>query len=199
MNLRVLVAVVIVAIAGLGLFAWQRTSQKATPAGTAAEPPAEMPTMEPTGQVAVQWTAPDRWEAEPSSGVRIATYKVPAKGAGDAAQCVVYFFGPGQGGGVDANIARWVGEFTNPGPADQKTFDVNGISVHRVKVSGTYVAHGMMSDQPAEAEKNTTLLGAIAEGPNGSLFFKFTGPEKTVNAAESEFDAMLKTLRPRPA
>lgn len=196
MNLRVLVAVAIVAIAGLGLFAWQRTSHKETPQAMATEPPAQMPSMEPTGEVGVKWTAPSRWKAEPASGVRIATYQVPAKDGGDPAQCVVYFFGPGQGGGVEANIERWVGEFTNPGTPDKKNFDVGDIHVHRVKVSGTYVAHGMMSGQSAAPESNTTLLGAICEGPNGSLFFKFTGPEKTVSAAESEFDGMLKTLKP---
>jgi hypothetical protein len=39
------------------------------------------------------------------------------------------------------------------------------------------------------------LLGAIVEGPAGRVFFKLTGPQKTVDASKAEFENMLKTLR----
>jgi hypothetical protein len=39
------------------------------------------------------------------------------------------------------------------------------------------------------------LLGAIIEGPSGEVFFKLTGPAKTIAAAESEFQAMLKSVK----
>ncbi|HXJ41594.1 MAG TPA: hypothetical protein VNH18_20115, partial [Bryobacteraceae bacterium] len=45
----------------------------------------------------LKWTAPGAWASKGAAPMRAATYT-----AGDA-ECVVYFFGPGQGGTVDAN------------------------------------------------------------------------------------------------
>ena len=41
------------------------------------------------------------------------------------------------------------------------------------------------------------LLGAIIEGPAGRVFFKLTGPQKTVDGSAREFDDMLKTIKPK--
>ena len=40
------------------------------------------------------------------------------------------------------------------------------------------------------------MLGAIVEGPQGSIFFKFTGPAKTIAANQTGFDKMLASLAP---
>jgi hypothetical protein len=45
------------------------------------------------------------------------------------------------------------------------------------------------------AKKGYRLLGAIVEGPQGAVFFKFTGPAKTVAAGQATFDKMLETLK----
>ena len=39
------------------------------------------------------------------------------------------------------------------------------------------------------------LLGAIVEGPGGNLFFKLTGPEKTVTDAATPFRKMLEGIK----
>ena len=54
----------------------------------------------------IRWTAPSGWKAEAERPMRLGTYTV-APGA----ECAVYFFGSGQGGSVDANVDRWVGQF----------------------------------------------------------------------------------------
>jgi hypothetical protein len=41
------------------------------------------------------------------------------------------------------------------------------------------------------------LLGAIVQGPRGEVYFKLTGPEKTVQSAEHDFDAMLRSIGPK--
>jgi hypothetical protein len=40
------------------------------------------------------------------------------------------------------------------------------------------------------------LLGAIVEGPGGTLFFKFTGPAKTVAGQEKNFNQLLASIAP---
>jgi hypothetical protein len=38
------------------------------------------------------------------------------------------------------------------------------------------------------------LLGAIAKGPEGNVFFKLVGPRANVEAARSAFDQLLESL-----
>ncbi len=133
--------------------------------------------------------------------MRAATYTVPAA-AGDKedGECGVFYFGQGQGGSVDANLKRWIGQFQQPGgkPSDsvaktqKKT--IHGINVTIVDVSGTYTGAGgpMMAAQTPKP--GYRLLGAIAEGPEGPIFFKFAGPAKTVAASQAKFDAMVQSI-----
>ena len=61
----------------------------------------------------LRWDVPDDWIVEPpTSGMRFAQYRVPGP-AGDG-ECVVFYFGPGQGGDPMANAVRWAGMFTQP-------------------------------------------------------------------------------------
>ncbi len=148
------------------------------------------------------WTAPKEWEAQGARPMRVATYRVaPAKGDTEAGELAIFYFGPGQGGGVDANVKRWVGQFQKADGAavsekDTKTKKetVNGLPVTTVDVKGTYTGGGPMMG-PSTPKPGFRLLGAIVEGPEGAVFFKFTGPEKTVAGAEKSFRKMLETMK----
>src|SRR5262249_52957498 len=66
----------------------------------------------PTG---LSITVPKDWKSQPASGMRQADWKIEkAEGDVDDAELVVYHFGSGQGGSVDANIERWYGQFERP-------------------------------------------------------------------------------------
>src|SRR5262249_14770457 len=64
-------------------------------------------------------------------------------------------------------------------------------------LSGTFKGGGQMMGQPSAPKAGYRLLGAIVAGPEGDVFFKLTGPAKTVAAAQDEFQAVLKSLEPR--
>ena len=49
---------------------------------------------------------------------------------------------------------------------------------------------------PDAAVPGYPMLGAIVEGPQGSIFFKFTGPAKTVTANQAAFDKMIASPGP---
>src|SRR5712692_1018056 len=68
----------------------------------------------------------------------------------------------------------------------------NGIRVTRVSAEGTFSSG--MPGGPKTAKTHFSLLGAIAEGPGGNVFFKLTGPRKTVQKAASQFDALVRSL-----
>jgi hypothetical protein len=144
----------------------------------------------------VTWTMPPTWTAEAQRPMRLATYRVSPD-----AECGVYYFGAGQGGSVDANLDRWVGQFLQadgkPSKAAAKIVKrtIHGSEVTTVDVSGAYTGMGGPTASPASpAVPGYRLLGAIVIGPQGSIFFKFTGPAKIVAANQAAFDKMLAGL-----
>lgn len=147
------------------------------------------------------WDKPEGWvEETPSSSMRRAQYRVPAE-SGDG-ECVVFYFGPGQGGGAQANADRWAGQFEQPdGRPSTEVMETRTVTVERMsilftEVTGTYHS-GSMTGGPTTTKPDHMLLGAIAEGPDANWFFKFTGPEATVRANRGAFESMLHTLRSR--
>jgi len=124
--------------------------------------------------------------------MRAATYE-----AGDS-ECVVYFFGQGQGGSIDANLARWSGQVTRDGkPAPAKTGKktVHGLNVTTMETTGTYVATGGMNMASQAPKADVRMLAAIVEGPGGNIFIKFTGPVKTIAANTAKFDSLVNSFQ----
>jgi len=146
------------------------------------------------------WDAPAGWvEETPSSQMRRAQYRVPGK-AGDG-ECVVFYFGPGQGGDARSNAVRWAGQFEQPDGGDpaqaMRMYELEGASVpvQLVEVTGTYDGGMTMTAAPPDKKEDYMLLGAIAEGGDAPWFFKLTGPEATVRAQHDAFVGMMKSLR----
>lgn len=147
------------------------------------------------------WTAPDEWKVQGERPMRAATYSIPpAKGDSEPAELAVFYFGDSSGGGVDANVKRWVDQFQKAdGTSAAKEAKVKketfaGLRATAVDVKGTYVGGGPMMG-PSTPKPGFRLLGAIVEGPAGNVFFKLTGPEKTVSAAEKPFRKLLDGIR----
>ena len=137
----------------------------------------------------LSFKTPDGWKSEqPSSNMRAAQYKVPGD-AGDAS-LVVYYFGQGQGGSVDDNFDRWIGQMgqTRAGAKTEK-LTVNGMDVTLLDVSGTY-SGDMGGGGPVS---NARMRAGVIETPKGRYFIKLTGPEKTVTHWDDSFVAFMKS------
>ena len=149
-----------------------------------------------TGMVAgIRWSLPKRWTEQGQRPMRVATYSIPAaEGDPEAGECAVFFFGSNQGGTVEQNIERWVSQFETTGVPTRSDRTVNGMKVSLVQVAGAYLAPAGPQMQSTGKKENFRLLGAIVEGPEGLVFYKFTGPAKTVTEAEGEFNAMVESL-----
>lgn len=147
----------------------------------------------------LKWTAPAGWKMEAARPMRAATYTVaPANVDTASAECVVYFFGAGEGGNVQANLDRWKGQLLAPGgkPADAKIAKraIHGLTVTTIDSSGDYTGMGGPMAPSKSVQNNYRLLGAIIEGPGGNVFVKFTGPAKTVAANQSGFEQLLSSF-----
>jgi hypothetical protein len=142
----------------------------------------------------IQWKVPSSWTAEKGSSMRVATYKVPGAKPDAAGECAVFFFGPGQGGSVEANIERWSRQFEGSPKPETSGRSVNGLPVTVARLSGTYLAPGGPMMQSQGKRPGYRLLGAIVEAPEGLVFFKLTGPAATVGDAEKAFESLVSSL-----
>ncbi len=147
----------------------------------------------------LRWTAPDAWRAvRPASQMRLAEYVVTTAPGQEPASVTVFHFGPGGGGGVEANIDRWVGQIKgpdgNPPTSSRGSKSVNGMTVHTVDATGVYDAGAAM--QGAGAKAGQRMLGAIVESPGGLFFFKMVGPKPTVDASVTSWDTLVGSFTP---
>jgi hypothetical protein len=164
----------------------------------APQPPNPIVVMPPEQQVpAIVWKDPPNWQrAEGGSAMRKATYTIKAApGDPEDAEAAVYYFGPSNGGSVEANLQRWTSQFPDV-PADNvKRIErkANGMKQTVIDLQGTYDASSMTIKE-ASKKPNFRMLATVVETPAGSYFFKLTGPQKTVESARSAYFAMLDTV-----
>jgi len=153
----------------------------------------------PVSGPGLKFTPPPGWVAEtPTSSMRQAQYRLPkTDGDPEDAELVVFYF-QGGGGGVQANIDRWIGQFSRPDgtpvtDAGTSHRTAHGIPLTVVDVTGTYV--GGMGSSETKAKTDFRMLAAVAEAGNGPWFFKLTGPAKTVAHWESSFQSFLDSIQ----
>ncbi len=159
-------------------------------------PPTNAPAAGASAAGGIAWSPPaDLVARPPASSMRVAEY-----GLGDttATELAVFFFGPGQGGDVEANITRWVGQIHTPDGAapevERTETTISGVRVTRIEATGTLAATTMGNPQPERPDHR--LIGAIAEGPQGPVFFKMTTPNGDAARAEAAFDALIASIHP---
>jgi len=145
----------------------------------------------------IQWAAPAGWKSEGARPMRAATYRAPAApGDKEDGECAVFYFGPGQGGGVEDNLKRWIAQFENTqGEPKRARQTINGLNVTTIDLAGTYTGAGGPMAAAKASKPGYRLLGGIVEAPQGPVFFKFTGPVKTVAAQQGAFQGLLKSVR----
>lgn len=169
-------------------------------AKTDSESPIEMAGKESGG--GLTWNVPVDWTVGQEKPMRLATYIIkPADGDTDSAECTVFYFGPEHGGEVDMNLQRWAGQFEQPDggnsmdKAEIESEKRDDLKITTIDLTGTYLVTGAMMQVTGKKE-DYRLLGAIVEGPQGLVFFKMTGPQKTMESAAAGFDALLESIRP---
>jgi len=130
--------------------------------------------------------------------MRVGQYELPAaEGDAEPASLVVFYFGPGQGGSVEANLDRWMGQLKQPDGGSSKdkakteTLTVNGMKVTLLDVTGVYAGGDMGG--AAQGKPNFRMRAGVIETPKGGYFIKLVGPEKTVGKWDDSFDAFIKS------
>ncbi len=184
---------------------------KAPAAAAPGSPKTEVPTSQPavTATAAAPTGAPSAggltWSEAlpfvrraPKNSMRAAEYGIEGE---ERAELSVFYFGPDQGDVVEPNVTRWLGQFKQPDGSDtaakakRSERKVTDIKVSMVEAEGMFSGGMGMPGAPApEALPDAMLLGAIAQGPKGSVFFKLVGPKAAVEGARTGLQAMLDSL-----
>jgi hypothetical protein len=151
---------------------------------------------------ALTFTAPDGWKPRAaSSAMRVAEFTLPkVDGDPEDADVVVYFFG-GQGGDVEANINRWLGQMQQPDGraskevARRSTRKINGLDVTTLDLSGTYVAEVRPGASERFNKPGFAMRAVVIQTPRGPYFVKMVGPARTMAKWLPSSDAFLKTVK----
>lgn len=156
----------------------------------------------PVGIAGITFTPPSLWKDLGPTGMRQANYCYgPLEGEKDSATVALFFFGTG-GGGIGDNIERWIGQMSLPDGGDphavarREEFEVQGMKAHLVELAGIYNASmgGPMSG-PSIPKENYYMMAIVLEAPEGNLFFKLTGPEKTARGMAGTFRTAIENIR----
>ncbi len=141
------------------------------------------------------FTKPAKWvEQKTASRMRAAQFGVSGKNGKPAGECVFFYFGPGQGGGAQANLQRWVNQFAkDPKPK----FKVEDAKVGETSVAYLYCEGTFMSGPPfggaKVAKPNYAMTAAVLGTKPGYIFVKMTGPKEAVDGARVAFKKMIES------
>jgi hypothetical protein len=150
------------------------------------------------GDGKVTLSAPKDWQRkQPRTSIVEYEFAVPAA-KGDALDGRMTVMAAG--GGIDANVERWYGQFTQPDGgstrdrAKVKKQKIGGEEVHIVDLSGTYKDQAGPMAPATERPKYRMLAAIIPVKDAGTYYFKFYGPERTVAEQEKAFLSMIEGL-----
>jgi hypothetical protein len=154
--------------------------------------PEKKPEVVELAEGKVTMTAPETWvRRQPRVRIIAHEFSVPAAEGETEGRVTVM----GAGGGVDANISRWNGQFGAGAKSNREKIKVSGTEVHIVDISGTFMDRARPFDKPTPRE-NYRMLGAIiVAGDLGQYYVKFYGPRKTVDENEKAFRKMVDGMK----
>lgn len=176
--------------------------------------------MRATSSAGLAFSVPEGWtDVEPASSMRAAQFALPPAQEGeDRPELILFHFGAGQGGDVQANIDRWIAQISQPDgkpSAERARRESRQVGVFRastVAVDGTYATGSMMGmmggphgdphGTPHEGgaqKENYRLWAAVVEGEGGPWFFKCAGPRAAMDKASAGLEAMLASMQPAEA
>lgn len=112
-------------------------------------------------------------------------------------ELVFFYFGAGGGGGIQANIDRWLGQFEGTPESKTEEVTMGDKQVTLLTAKGTFLetmgGGGPFSGAPKEPKKDYTMLAAILPSTQGDVFIKATGPNASMEAMREAFMKLVES------
>ena len=140
----------------------------------------------------ITFKTPAPWKEVPSaSNMRAGTLQYKVEGVETPVEAVFYYFGAGQGGDVEANVSRWMGQFQSPPESNREELAIGDKKVTLIHATGTYMDGPMFGAK--EPKEGYALLGAIVPAAEANVFIKLTGPKDVVAKVLEDFKKMISS------
>lgn len=161
-----------------------------TPAGNpGASAMGELPPELQTPALPLAWVTPEGWEEKPGSGMRVATFMVQGQ------ECTILTF-PGDVGGDEANIRRWLGQLgVSASESSIKSFVAN--PVRFITAGGFECRYFDYADLIPAGSPKSALAGIIPVGDH-TAFVKLMGDTAIVNGQKAAMEALCKSISLKP-
>ena len=169
-------------------------------AGDAAEEPAPTPLAFSVADGNLNFTTTGTWESvKPKSRMLEYEIKVPREESDKRDGRLTIM---GAGGSIEANVARWEGQFSQADGTATKAKvteeTVEDMKVTMVDISGVYIETmgGPFSGGKKVENPDFRVLAAIVQTPeSGNYFVKLIGPKTTITANEKAFGEAIKGIK----
>lgn len=148
-----------------------------------------------------KYDVPKSWKRQQTGRrFRVAAFALPlAEGDKDAAEVIVFHFGKGQGGSVEANLDRWKKQFRERENEDKvETIKAGGMEMTVLDMTGTYLYRPAPFVQEVTPRNGYRMVNAIVPLPkDGPYFIRMVGPKNSVAAQVEGLHKMLTTIQPQ--
>ncbi len=153
------------------------------------QPQQQSAPQEAPAAAGVQWTAPQGWEEQASSGFRKGSYLVHGAEGKTADVSVISF--PEAAGGLLANVNRWRNQLKLTPIANESEAGTP------MPVAGHHMFFvDLVSDQPIGPDgSKTRILGGILSLSGETWFFKMMGPDSLVESQRNQFRQFLESVK----
>ena len=126
---------------------------------------------------------------------RALQYAVPGRDGTGEASLIFSVFKDGDGGPIQMNIDRWVGQFRPTGDVpprvERDSIEVDGMAVWMTELEGSYAGMGAAAPRAGWAQ-----LGAIMEAPGRNIYIRLLGPSQTVLENHDAFNELVRSAKP---
>lgn len=101
---------------------------------------------------------------------------------------MVYYFSPGQGGSLEADVSRWTSQFrSDEAPVEPVITPLTGNPPATLMELTVSYARGIGVGPVGEALPNRTLPAGVVETPRGNLYPQLYGSADVVAKHKAEF------------
>lgn len=146
--------------------------------------------------------APKQWKSVKPRFPNMVQYEFNAPADAKEGEAPVRITVMASGGGLQGNLDRWFGQFSQPDGKATKDIaqidklEVKGPTVHLVKITGTYAGGMMPGGRPVQPKPNHQLISGIIETEkDGTFFITAIGPIEECEKLADGFQEMLKNLK----
>jgi len=136
----------------------------------------------------LSWEVPRGWSEEKGSGMRLVTFRAQD----GSVECSIISLG-GQAGGLRSNVTRWMGQINIDIPADDQ-FDEYLSRQKILKTKGGFPMTIIDLSELSDGQQNPSMIAAIAEFEDKTIFVKMTGSRKDVVFNRKQFTSLCQSL-----